>query len=320
METLEQLSQTLESLDDLRSIVRTMKALAAASIRQYERAVESLEHYSRTVDLGLHVVLREMPEPMTSSRRTHGPIGVVVFGSDHGLCGRFNEELAGFVHEHVRARAEAETVRVLVIGARMTPLIEASDLTVDSTLPVPGSAARITALVDKILLTLDTWQAKAAVVGVHLFYNRRRARSRLHPTAQRLLPVDLRHFRRLEEEPWPSRVLPTFSMDRERLFTALVRQYLFVSLFRACTESQAAEHASRLSAMQSASRNLDDRQTELIAEFRRRRQEVITAELLDVVSGYQALSATRRNQTSQDPGSEPGSRLTGDAGSAADWA
>jgi F-type H+-transporting ATPase subunit gamma len=79
-------------------------------------------------------------------------------------------------------------------------------------------------------------------------------------------------------------------MERERLFTALVRQYLFVSLFRACAESQAAEHASRLSAMQSASKNLDERQVELLGEFRRRRQEVITAELLAVVSGYEALS------------------------------
>jgi F-type H+-transporting ATPase subunit gamma len=291
METLEQLSGTLESLEDLRSIVRTMKALAAASIRQYERAVESLSQYNRTVALGLHVVLREMPEPLAQHQRARGPMGIIVFGSDHGLCGRFNEDLADFVREHLQARAEAEDVRVLVVGARMTPLVAEAGLPADETLALPGSAARITALVDQIFLTLDTWHSQVGVVSVHLLYNRRRSGSRTHPMAQRLLPVDLRRFHRLEEEPWPSRVLPTFSMDRETLFAALVRQYLFVSLFRACAESQAAEHASRLSAMQSASRNLDDRQTELLGEFRRRRQEVITAELLDVVSGYEALNA-----------------------------
>ena len=290
METLEQLAGTLESLEDLRSIVRTMKALAAASIRQYERAVESLRQYNRTVELGLHVVLREMPEPTARPHRSHGPMGIIVFGSDHGLCGRFNGDLADFVREHLQARAETEDVRVLVVGARMAPLVEEAGMPVDETLAVPGSAARITALVDQIFLTLDTWQAEVDVVSVHLFYNRRRAGSRTDPMAQRLLPVDLHRFHRLEEEPWPSRVLPTFSMNRERLFAALVRQYLFVSLFRACAESQAAEHASRLSAMQSASRNLDDRQTELVGEFRRRRQGVITAELLDVVAGYEALN------------------------------
>ena len=290
METLEQLSGTLESLEDLRSIVRTMKALAAASIRQYERAVESLQLYNRTVELGLHVVLREMPEPMTRHQRAHGPLGIIVFGSDHGLCGRFNQDLADFVREHLQGRAAEEAIRVLVVGARMAPLMADAGLPADETLGLPGSAARITALVDQIFLTLDAWEAESGVVPVHVFYNRRRSGSRTHAMAQRLLPVDLHRFHRLEEDPWPSRVLPTFSMDRETLFAALVRQYLFVSLVRACAESQAAEHASRLSAMQSASRNLDERQVELIGEFRRRRQEVITAELLDVVSGYEALS------------------------------
>jgi F-type H+-transporting ATPase subunit gamma len=307
METLEKLSGTLESLDDLRSIVRTMKAMAAASIRQYERAVESLGQYNRTVELGLHVVLREMLEPTTQVHRAQGSMGIVVFGSDHGLCGRFNEDLADFVRQHLHRRATLEQVPVMVVGARMPPLLEASGLPVEETLSVPGSAARITALVDLILLTLDRWQV-AGIVEVHLFYNRRRSGSRLHPTAQRLLPVDLRRFHRLEEEPWPSGVLPTFSMDRERLFTALVRQYLFVSLFRSSAESQAAEHASRLAAMQSASKNLDDRQVDLLGEFRRRRQEVITAELLDVVSGYEALSVPSGGGAAPDIGAEPSGR------------
>ncbi|MGE0459778.1 MAG: F0F1 ATP synthase subunit gamma [Vicinamibacterales bacterium] len=289
METLERLAGTLASLDDLRSIVRTMKALAAASIRQYERAVESLGQYNRTIELGLHVVLRDMPAPVARAHRAPGPVGLVVFGSDHGLCGRFNEDIAGFVDEHVRTRAETDDVRVLAVGARLTPLVQEAGLPPDDTLSLPGSAARITALVDRILVVLDGWRADPGVAAVHLFYNHRRAGARTHPMAQRLLPVDLRRFHHLEEEPWPSRVLPTFTMNRERLFAALVRQYLFVSLFRACAESQAAEHASRLSAMQGASRNLDERQAELTGEFRRRRQEAITAELLDVVAGYEAL-------------------------------
>jgi F-type H+-transporting ATPase subunit gamma len=169
METLEELSGTLESLEDLRSIVRTMKALAAASSRQYERAVESLSQYSRTIELGLHVVLREMPEPMARHQRAHGPMGIIVFGSDHGLCGRFNEDLADFVREHLPARAEAQDVRVLVVGARMTPLVGETGLSADETMALPGSASRITALVDQIFVMLDTWQAEVGMVSAHLF-------------------------------------------------------------------------------------------------------------------------------------------------------
>lgn len=289
METLEQLAGALDSLEDLRSIVRSMKAMAAASIRQYEQAVEALGLYNRTVELGLHVALRNMPPPAPRRHRRRGPMGIIVFGSDHGLCGRFNRDLASFVREHVQARAESEDVRVLVAGARVTPLLEDAGLSIDETLHLPGSATRITALVDQLFLTLDVWRSEDGVESVHLFYNRRRAGSRTVPMAQRLLPVDLHRFQRLGEEPWPSPVLPTFTMTPDRLFAALVRQYLFVSLFRACAESQAAEHASRLTAMQSASRSLDDRQSELTGEFRRRRQDVITAELLDVVAGYEAI-------------------------------
>ena len=97
----------------------------------------------------------------------------------------------------------------------------------------------------------------------------------------------------MEEEVWPSRSLPTFSMDHEQLFARLLRQYLFVTLFRACAESQASEHTSRLSAMQSAQRNLDDRLEEVTLTYRRARQTVITSELLDLVSGFEAI--TRSN-------------------------
>jgi F-type H+-transporting ATPase subunit gamma len=79
-------------------------------------------------------------------------------------------------------------------------------------------------------------------------------------------------------------------MPREALLSRLLRQYLFVSIFRACAESQASEHASRLAAMQAAERNLDTRLEEVTMTFRRARQDVITSELLDVVAGFEAIT------------------------------
>ena len=76
-------------------------------------------------------------------------------------------------------------------------------------------------------------------------------------------------------------------MDRERLTARLLREYFFVSVFRACAESLASEHASRLMAMQSAERNLDERIETLTLSFRRARQNAITSELLDVMSGFE---------------------------------
>lgn len=96
-----------------------------------------------------------------------------------------------------------------------------------------------------------------------------------------------RRFHSLTEEPWPSHVLPMFTLPREQLLLALLQQYFFVTLFRACAESLASENGSRLAAMQLAEKNLAERHAEVTGAYRRRRQESITTELLDVLVGYE---------------------------------
>jgi len=79
-------------------------------------------------------------------------------------------------------------------------------------------------------------------------------------------------------------------MDRKSLFSSLIREYLFVSLFRAFAESLASENASRLAAMQGAEKNIEEQLGELNRRYHQQRQMSITEELLDIVSGYEALS------------------------------
>ncbi|GAB4364036.1 MAG: F0F1 ATP synthase subunit gamma [Methylohalobius crimeensis] len=298
MESLEQLHKQLDSLDELRTIVKTMKALSAASIRQYEQAVGALAGYYRTVERGLFVVLKDRPYPPAfSSRRAGEPhrLAAIVFGSDHGLCGRFNEEIASYaVQRMASAPAKARNRLVLGVGGRVAASLEAEGETIEEDFLVPGSASQITATVQQILLKIDEWREQAGVDTVYLFYNRHAGGSGYHPTGVALLPLNLRRFHHLQEETWPARSLPIFTMDRDRLLSRLLHQYLFVSVFRACAESQASEHASRLAAMQSAQRNLDDRLEEVTIRFRRARQNTITAELLDVVSGFKAITAERK--------------------------
>jgi F-type H+-transporting ATPase subunit gamma len=81
-------------------------------------------------------------------------------------------------------------------------------------------------------------------------------------------------------------------MEGARLMSWLVQQRLFVVLYRALAEALASEHASRLAAMQAAERNIEDRRDDLQHLYRLRRQETITRELLDVVSGYEAVNAS----------------------------
>ncbi|MCW8827441.1 MAG: F0F1 ATP synthase subunit gamma [Gammaproteobacteria bacterium] len=293
MESLDQLHRQLESLDELHTIVKTMKALSAASIRQYEQAVSALAAYYLTVERGLHVAL-EGTEPPSPPRRHHESkrLAAIVFGSDHGLCGRFNEEITEYALERMdSAAADPQHRLLLAVGARVAASLEHAGQRIEENFLVPGSASQITATVQQILLKLDEWREQAGVHYIYLFYNRHSGGEGYHPTGFELLPINLRRFHRLEEEIWPSRVLPTFTMEREALLSRLLHQYLFVTIFRACAESQASEHASRLAAMQSAERNLNERQEEVTMLFRRARQNTITAELLDVVAGFEAITS-----------------------------
>jgi F-type H+-transporting ATPase subunit gamma len=293
METLEQLNQRIESFQDLQSIVSTMKALSAVSIRQYEQAAHSLNLYYRTVELGLHVLLQNAALSETVlPQGDGGGVGAIVFGSDQGLCGRFNEEIVGFATERLKTAPipQNQEAFVLAVGSRAAGNLEQAGYGLTEDIPTPDSASRITATVQHLLLSIDAWREDHGIDHVYLFYNRRQEEaSRYQATGVQLLPVNLGRFRRLQKETWPSRSLPTYTMDRRQLLSALLRQYFAVTLFRACAESLASEHGSRLSAMQSAEKNLEERLEEVTAEYHRMRQDAITGELLDVVSGFEAL-------------------------------
>ena len=109
------------------------------------------------------------------------------------------------------------------------------------------------------------------------------------PVNQRLLPLDETWQRELAELPWPAKILPEVLGGGNTALRALNSEYLFVSLFRACAESLAGGNASRLAAMQRADKNIDELLDKLSPRFHRVRQSAITAELLDIVAGAEAL-------------------------------
>lgn len=289
METLESLRRRIDTTENLQSIVRTMKSLAAVSIRQYERAADSLRDYSRTVELGLQVALATRSAPQNDTDRRPGALGLVVFGSDHGLCGRFNDAIADFAFERWEQLEGGVDGRVLALGGQAASRLRAGGVAVESTLPLPGAIEGMTETAREILLHVDEWRAQG-VRRVFLLYNRRTPESSSTPGALHLLPVDPDLLERIRRRRWPSRRLPTFSVGRAQLLSSLFRQYFFVSVFRAGVESMASEHATRLASMQAAERNIGERLEEMNGRYRERRQQEITEEILDVVAGAEALA------------------------------
>lgn len=292
MDTLETLGKRIATTVELQSIVRTMKSLSAVSIRQYDRAVEALRDYSRSVEMGLQVVLLHDRPPFAEAEGPQGATVAIVFGSDHGLCGRFNHEISRFARRALHERgANRENTFYLTVGLRAAAQLEAAGEEVAHALFLPGSVDGLTETAQDVLLKIDAWRAERPVGRVLLFHNRRTDAATASPHGTQLLPFDPAWLRDLAQRRWRSRAIPTYTMETEALFSALARQYLFVEVFRAGAESAASEHAARLAAMQAAERNIEEHLEEMNADYRRKRQESITEELLDVVAGFETLTA-----------------------------
>ena len=286
------LRQKISRAGDLQSVVRTMKGLAASSVGQYEQSVQALADYARTVELGLSACFHESDAPLTAVKVEGRPraivIGAVVFGSDQGLVGQFNDVVADFAIKTLAAlpgKAQAWAV-----GDRVRARLAEAGLPLVGLFPVPGAASAITALVGQVLIETES---RREMTELYLIHNRPTSGSGYAPVSQRLLPLDERWHRELARRRWPTKQRPEVMGAGASAVRALIREYLFVSIFRACAESLASENASRLAAMERADKNIDDLLETLHGTFHRVRQSSIDEELFDVVSGFEALVAPR---------------------------
>lgn len=290
-DTAASLRRKIASAGELESVVRTMKAMAASSIGQYENAVRSLDDYYRTVQLGLSASFRqgELYGAATRvSQQEPGAIGAIVFGSDQGLVGQFNELIVEFVVKTLGDLPGEKTV--WAVGERIQSRLADTDLQPAEGFTLPTSINAITPLVWQILIEMETPREKGEIAQIYLFHNRPKTGAIYTPVSQRLLPLDDLWRRDLANIPWPTHNLPEVMNGGEQTLRALVREYLFVSLFRACAESLASENASRLAAMQRAEKNIDELLEDLNRTFHRLRQSGIDEELFDVVSSFEALT------------------------------
>ncbi len=293
-DSLAALRRKIAGAGDLHAVVRTMKALAASSIGDYERSVLALADYDRMVSLGLGECFRQAQEKPTAVPErvsAQAPIGAIVFGSDQGLVGPFNDVIA----EHaISALADHPgRAQVWAVGERVEERLKDAGLKVLGAYAVPGSVEAIAPLVAQIQIDSEARRANSGpnrVMQVYVFHNRPLAASLYEPVGQRLLPLDAAWQQSLAAVTWPGKVLPEVLDHGATTLRALIREYLFISLYRACAESLASENASRLAAMERADRNILDLLDQLHAGFQRQRQGSIDEELFDVTAGYEALA------------------------------
>ncbi len=291
-DTIESIRRKLSSAGDLQSVVRTMKALAASSIGQYEKSVSALADYYHTVELGLGACLRNSPhgmmQPESSNQNHENQIGAIVFGSDQGLVGQFNDVIASYAIQQLSSLPGKPAI--WAVGERVHGQLTDAGFTPLGLFPVPNSVKAISPLIGKIQLQSEAHRTAGGYTELHVFYNHPKSGALYEPVNQRLLPLDATWQKNLTKLPWATKLLPEVISTGTTALRSLIREFLFISLFRACAESLASENASRLAAMQRAENNIEDLLETLNSDFHRLRQSGIDEELFDVISGYEALS------------------------------
>ncbi|MCG3268549.1 FoF1 ATP synthase subunit gamma [Yoonia sp. I 8.24] len=291
-QSLEVLARRTTSMQGIRSVVHTMKSLSVINAAPYEQAARAIEAYHQTVLTGLHAFLSQSPPMKAQASRSASQV-IIVFGSDHGLCGNYNDALAAQAAPNI----DPEKI-VLCVGAQMAGALSDLGIKVEKTFMPPASVDGIGRLANLLTLELDGIRMKTpgSDIAVTVAFFAQGAQGLQTAEIKPLLPLDAGLIEGFRSKPWVSRSLPFFTMPPDDLFLALIHEHLFASLYRAAAEAMVTENAARLALMQQAEQSVDDRLDALKADTRAMRQSEITNELLDVIIGFEALKKDKRRK------------------------
>lgn len=270
-----------------------MKAHASTSITRFQNAAQASKEYRRVLDMALNIVLSKDEEKISPQEEKSGTVIHMVFGSDHGLAGRFNERIAAFALNEI---PQDEGQSIVIIGQQVLTRME-SNLKISNSFHVPQTVEGITPMVQRLLFKIESVRDEEILKKVILYYNKPIDNTAFREETEVLFPINLE---KLAQKPfeWQSRSIPTYMMDRDTLISDLLQQYFFITLYRAFCYSLASENASRLASMESAEKSIEERLDELDSKYRRERQNSITEELNDVISGFKAIKKSKEEKDS----------------------
>ena len=287
-QTLASLQRKIKIAKELREVVETMKTMAAVNIGIYEKVDRSLAEYNQVIELAIGVALAKYQTkqlPGTRSDASDG-VGIVVFGTDQGMVGQFNDCLSNVVLE--AAAAASGHVAVWSVGERVGMKL-AEELPVQRLYRVPDSAAGITALAGRILVDVVAHQEQTGIGKLMVCYNKSNSSAGYEPFIKQLLPVSCEWLAQLAKRTWPTKMLPQVIEKNAEALAAFIRESLFINMCWACSESLVSENVGRLTAMQRAEKNIDALLDDFIVTYNQERQSSITEELFDVIFGYDLL-------------------------------
>lgn len=290
MASLRDIKRRITSVKNTRQITRAMKMVAGAKLRRAQERATAAQPYQATLTQVLGRVAEraggEVKHPLLAEHAEVSTVTVVVIGTDRGLCGSFNGTLMRRTEALLREQqGEGRTVRLLTYGKKARDYFTKRGFDVVQA-HVDLSASNLTELVGELAVRLTAEFQDGTTQLVLLAYNEFRSVMSQQPKFPQALPLSLGAG---AAEGGAGGVDYKYEPGGQELVDTLLPLYLQTTLHLAFLETEAGEHAARMTAMDSATRNASELIEALTLQYNRARQAAITTEINEIVSGAEAL-------------------------------
>jgi F-type H+-transporting ATPase subunit gamma len=283
MERLADIEARIGSFAQLQDVISVMRSLAATRVQQAQDSLAAIRAYSDTI--GAAIAKAESSFTRDENHRGRDNFkrrGIILFCGEHGFCGAFNEKLLESVSGSPR------DTELYVVGSRGAMLAQERRISVGWSTPMATNIGSVPAVAHHVAEALYDRFSHGAMADVTMVFARYGGPGHFSIEREVLLPLDLGRFRRYLTRRGPlSNLPPRVLIDR------LIEEYFFAQLVRGATECFASENAARVALTQSARQAIEGRLDELAGAQRELRQQQITDEILEVISGAEALVQRR---------------------------
>jgi len=280
MERLSEIEARVASFSQLQDVISVMRSLAATRVQQAQDSLAGIRAYSDTIGAAIAAAESYRAAARADHRAADRTVrGLILFCGEHGFCGSFNEKLLESVLGSLKG------AELYIVGSRGALMAHERKIATAWSTPMATNIGTVTTVAHVVAEALYDRFSRGAMADVTMIFARYGGHGNFSIEREVLLPLDLGRFRSYLSRPAPlSNLPPRVLIDR------LIEEYFFAQLARGATESFASENAARVALTQSARHAIEGRLEELAGAQRQLRQQQITNEILEVISGAEALT------------------------------
>ena len=280
MPRLAEIPSHIASMMELREVVGAMRSLAGMRVQEAERALPAVRRYADEMSGAITAAVNMIPEARTAARGSSGRRAILLCMAEHGFVGGFNEHLIAAAQSGLGPQDQ-----LLVLGTRGAAVATERGVRISWTEPMATRPANVPDTIRRLSTELYNRIAHGEIARIEAIYSLYRPGRPTTVERRTVVPIDLESF----ATHGPRRSEPLRNLPPAQLLERLTAEYVFALLTEVAVESLASENAARFSSMEAAHENVSKKLEDLRQTANRARQNEITTELLDVVTGAEAL-------------------------------